>query len=267
MFAPNQESNMAELERDRAKLAKSDVANRMADSGPVPAVGTTELLNLRGEEERLKMACDIEQLRAQLAALREPRQAWWRRGAIVTTLTGIIAAVVPVTTAVQAHYQKERELALQASKQDHEIRTSYLDRLDKPGAKMRTLRFVVATTTDPALIAWARAEMAQVQAELDEIDRKIADLEKQKLAAAAEPAPTSKKGASPADDARRKAEIERQRELDHLKEVRQNAPADRGLGKRRQLDDLDDGNAAQQTRAAATAPVSPDDPPALPVTH
>ena len=259
---------MVELERDKAKVAKSEVANHMEDTGPVPAAGTVELPTLRDEEERLKMACEIEQLRAQLAALREPRQAWWRRGAIVTTLTGIIAAVVPVTTAVQAHYQKERELALQASKQDHEIRTSYLDRLDKPGAKMRTLRFVLATTTDPALIAWARAEMTQVQAELDEIDRKIADLEKQKLAAAAEPAPTSKKGASPAEDARRKAEIERQRELDHLKEVRQSMPADPGLGKRRQLlDQLDDGNAAQHSGAAATAPASPHDPPAPPATH
>jgi hypothetical protein len=41
---------------------------------------------------------------------------------------------------------------------------------------LRTLRFVVATTSDPALKKWAEAEAKQVQAELDGIDREIAVL-------------------------------------------------------------------------------------------
>jgi len=36
---------------------------------------------------------------------------WWRKGSIVAMMTAIIAAVVPITTAVQQHYEKERELA------------------------------------------------------------------------------------------------------------------------------------------------------------
>jgi hypothetical protein len=77
---------------------------------------------------------------------------------------------------VQAHYQQARELALEESKQAHEIRTSYLDRLDKPGAKLRTLRFVLATTDDAALRAWASAEAKLVEADLAEIDRQLAAL-------------------------------------------------------------------------------------------
>jgi len=156
------------------------VAEVQANGASAPAVGSTELPSLRSEGERLKLERDNAQLRAELAALNKP---WWRKGAIVTTLTAIIAAVLPVTTAVQAHYQKEREIALQESKQAHEIRTSYLDRMDKPGAKLRTLRFVLATTTDPALKAWAEEEEKRIQAELDEIDRQISYLQSQESSA------------------------------------------------------------------------------------
>lgn len=134
---------------------------------------------LRGEGERLKLERDVEQLRVELAKLRAPQPPWWRRGSIVATMTAIIAAVVPVTTAVQQHYQKERELALQESKQANDIRTGYLDRLEKPGAKLRTLRFVMATTTDPDLKAWAQAETKEVKADLHDIDKQIEAVDKE----------------------------------------------------------------------------------------
>ncbi len=102
---------------------------------------------------------------------------WWRQGSVVTTLTAIVAAVIPVTTAIQEHFQKVRELALEESKQAHEIRTSYLDRLDKPGARLRTLRFVLAVSDDSALKKWAQEETAQVQSEVDDIDGQIIALQ------------------------------------------------------------------------------------------
>ena len=106
----------------------------------------------------------------------ETRQPWWRSGTMVATLTAVLAAVVPVTTAVEEHYRTSRELALEASKQAHDIRTSYLDRLDKPGARLRTLRFVIATTDDATLKAWAEAETKQVEAEVDAIRAQLAAL-------------------------------------------------------------------------------------------
>jgi hypothetical protein len=141
-----------------------------AGAASAPAVGSAELPQLRDEGER-----ENAQLRAELGK----RAPWWRKATTITTLTAIIAAVLPVTTAVQAHYQKERELVLQESNQAHAIRTGYLDRLDKPGAKLRTLRFVLATANDPALETWAKEEMKVVQAELNDIERKIAALESQ----------------------------------------------------------------------------------------
>jgi hypothetical protein len=103
----------------------------------------------------------------------DPRSAWWRNGSLVAALTAIIAAILPVTTAIQEHYRTNRELALEESKQANDIRTSYLDRLDKPGARLRTLRFVLATTDDAALKAWAQAETLQVQTEIAAIQKQL----------------------------------------------------------------------------------------------
>jgi len=87
---------------------------------------------------------------------------------------------VPVTTAVQAHYQKEREIRLQESQQVHQIRTGYLDRIDKPGAaRMRTLRLITAATDDLSLKQWAQSEMEQIQKEIGEFDSEIVLLDKE----------------------------------------------------------------------------------------
>jgi hypothetical protein len=165
-------------------------------------VGSTELPTLRSEGERLKLERDNAQLRAELAALGKPWWRQWRKGSVVTTLTAIIAAVVPVTTAVQAHYQKERELALEESKQAHAIRASYLDRLDKPGARLRTLRFVLATSNNPDLKEWAQAEKKEVQAELDGIYKQIDEID-QLVAAFSDNvnSPTSPTAAAPVGSA------------------------------------------------------------------
>jgi hypothetical protein len=112
----------------------------------------------------------------------DPKSPWWRNGSLVAALTAIIAAVLPATTAIEEHYRTKRELALEESKQANDIRTSYLDRLDKPGARLRTLRFVLATTDDATLKAWAEAETLQVHAEIAAIQKQLDALP---------PAPTS----------------------------------------------------------------------------
>lgn len=162
---------MTEVTTARSEVAKAETVSVEAADTNAPANGVAELLTLRQQGERLKLERDNAQLRAELAQLARP---WWRKGAVVTTLTAIVASVVPVTTAMQAHYQKERELAIEETKETHQIRTSYLDRIEKPGARLRTLRFVLATTSDPELKRWALQEQAQAQAELQAIDQQIA---------------------------------------------------------------------------------------------
>ena len=128
---------------------------------------SVELTQLRSENA---------QLRAKIhagASMPIPALPWWKSGATIATLTAIVAASVPVTTAVQGWVQKNRELALEDRKQTENIRTSYLQRLEVPGEHLRTLRFVIATTNDSTLRAWAEQEKKVVEGELRGLDDEI----------------------------------------------------------------------------------------------
>jgi hypothetical protein len=134
------------------------------------------------ELEQLKKRKERAELKAQIAALHAP---WWKRAGLVTTVTAIVAAILPLTTAIEEHYRNERELVLQQAKQDadlalqqvkqeNDIRMAYLDRFEVPGQRLQTLRFLLATSTDPRLLAWAREEQKVVQDQLDRIERELA---------------------------------------------------------------------------------------------
>lgn len=131
--------------------------------------------------EQLKQQKERLELRAQIAALAAP---WWRKASLIATVTALAAAILPVKTAIEEHYASEREfvlqrakqqsdLAMQRGKQDHEIRMAYLDRFTVPGHRLQTLRFLLATTTDEKLIAWATAEQKIVQAEVAAIEEEL----------------------------------------------------------------------------------------------
>jgi hypothetical protein len=142
---------------------------------------------LRGEAEQLKLELELAKLRAEFAQINKP---WWRKGSIVATMTALIAAAMPVTMGVMGYFQKEREvalaqaqkereLALQLAQQDHTIRTSYLDRIEHPSARLRTLRFVLATTNDPSLRSWAQDEKKLVEKEVDQLRQELEDKRRQ----------------------------------------------------------------------------------------
>jgi hypothetical protein len=122
------------------------------------------------ELEQLKKRKERAELKAQIAALHAP---WWKRAGLVTAVTAIVAAVLPLTKAIEEHYRNEREFVLQQVKQEHDIRMAYLDRFDVPGQRLQTLRFLLATSTDPRLLAWAREEQKVVQGQLDKIERDL----------------------------------------------------------------------------------------------
>lgn len=158
------------------------MSNEVSSEG---ARAADELEQLRKQKERIE-------LKAQIAALGTP---WWRKASLLATMTAIIAAVLPITTAIEERYRNERELVLQRSKQDadvalqqvrqendiklqqvkqeNDIRMAYLDRFDVPGQRLQTLRFLIATSTDDRLLAWAREEQKVVQAQLDKIEQEL----------------------------------------------------------------------------------------------
>lgn len=120
--------------------------------------------------DRLKKRKERAELKAQIAALTTP---WWRKASLITVVTALVAAVLPVTKVIEEHYRNRRELALEEAKELNELRVDYLERYNVPGHRLRTLRFLIATTDDPRLRAWAEAEQAIVQAELDPIEHEI----------------------------------------------------------------------------------------------
>lgn len=126
--------------------------------------------------DELKQRLEAASLRSQIAALTTP---WWRKAGLLTVATGIIAAVLPVNSAIQQHYKTQRDISLQEAKQDNDIRTAYLDRYQLPGHRLRTLRFLAGTSGDSRLVAWAEAEIPIVKAELAEIDRQLAERKKE----------------------------------------------------------------------------------------
>jgi hypothetical protein len=125
------------------------------------------------ELEKLKLHKQRLELKTQIDALTAP---WWRKVSLIATMTAIIAAVLPVTTAIQKHYENEREFRLQKQRQENDIRMAYLAQFRVPGQRMMTLRFLLATSTDPRLLEWASVEKKFVQAQLDSIEEQIQDV-------------------------------------------------------------------------------------------
>jgi hypothetical protein len=147
-----------------------------------------DLAQLRAENALLKLRKENAQLLAETRALATPASPWWKNRATIVTLTAIVTAVVPLTTAVQGWMQKSRELAveevrskaasalelqreanaaaIQRERQTEEIRSSYVERLKAPAEHLRALRFVLATTEDRPLRAWAMEEKNLVEDEL-----------------------------------------------------------------------------------------------------
>jgi len=178
--------------------------------------------------QRLREQKERAELRAHIAALTTP---WWRKASLVATVTAILAAVLPITTMIQEHYRNEREYALQQTKQqaelamqrdrqqneitlqqgkqEHDIRIAYLDRFDVPGRRLQTLRFLIATSTDPRLLAWARDEQKIVQDQLARIE--------QELAAVTEKIAKSPPGQVPEDLKKQRDELNRLKDVTTLR--------------------------------------------------
>jgi len=140
------------------------------------------------ELETKKRELDLAKLNAELESL---KTGFWKRvGRSLTSSAALIAVAIPAATAIWGHYDKAKELGLQKEKQSYElamarekqtedIRSKYLDRLDDGKSRQRTLRFLVSTAADSSVKTWANNELAIVDKDIAEVERKVAEKEKQ----------------------------------------------------------------------------------------
>ncbi len=91
----------------------------------------------------------------------------------IALASALITVALPLAVFLRETFAKDRELAVSRAEQEFKIRSAYLDRaLDpaRPAAlRQGVLRFLVGTSDDPQLKAWAQKELALVEPEANEL--------------------------------------------------------------------------------------------------
>jgi hypothetical protein len=150
---------------------------------------------------------------------------WWHRAGLVTVLTAIVGAMVPLTAGVQAYVQNNRQIQLEREKHQQDIRLHYLDILVSSSLKdvEMFLTFIAQTDDSQDLKQWAQAQLGSVrgriaglESDLAASEKRAADAEKdldtakasaqQKLREAQADASASRAQKEKAEDAARKAQ-------------------------------------------------------------
>jgi hypothetical protein len=97
------------------------------------------------------------------AAGSERKAVWWQNTAIVGLMVAIVAAVPPVTTGVQGYFNAKNQLDLERSKQTHELRQKYLDRILSDAQGQKVLQFLVVVEEDQKLKSWAQDRLKETE--------------------------------------------------------------------------------------------------------
>ena len=122
-------------------------------------------------------------LEERLAASSGRDRPWWRSPKAVTTLGAIIAAVIPLNTAIQGWWSSYRDLQTKQLNQSHEVRRAYIDRVLEPqlGAENRKLIFEILAEFDdePALQSWATKNLTKEEDRLQALQQERDRLKKE----------------------------------------------------------------------------------------
>jgi len=107
-------------------------------------------------------------------------QPWWRDKVTMTILGAMVAAVAPVTTAIDGCQTSHSELSMAAQQQQHQIRLTYLDRATSsdrgPAEKEAVLRFLSTALAGDPLQDWASAELKLVSESIAELEEQLASV-------------------------------------------------------------------------------------------
>lgn len=100
----------------------------------------------------------------------------WRTTLTAAGFVSLVAGTLPVATFVHGAVQKSRDIALEHEKQMESARMAYLDRMKDEESRARVLRFIVRTSQDIKMQAWAAEELKLVKDSQDSLLGEIKDL-------------------------------------------------------------------------------------------
>jgi chromosome segregation ATPase len=135
----------------------------------------------RNREQR-----ELETLRRRVEALESApkEEPWWRNPKAVTVLVSVVAALVPLTTAVDAYLKGRTNLALASAQQRHAMRMDYMRTALDPQApelqrqsRLRLLTFILES--DDPVRTWAESELGVVNQTIDQLKDNLEQTEHQ----------------------------------------------------------------------------------------
>ena len=136
---------------------------------------------------------NLEALERRIEALEHaPREEpWWRNPKTVTFIAGLLAAFIPLTTAVDGYFKGKSSLALAAEQQRHAMRMDYMKTALDPQApeiqRQSRLRLLVAIldADDPAR-GWAQSELGAVNDNVNQLKATLKQTQTELVAAQAD---------------------------------------------------------------------------------
>ena len=115
--------------------------------------------------------------------MNETSVPWRQSKGLIALFTALIAAVPPATTGLYAWVKGQNEYRLAKQDQDHSARTYYLRKAIEPEyelTRVRYLRYLVVTESDPKFQAWATAELDRVEKKISSLERDVDEADKER---------------------------------------------------------------------------------------
>ncbi|HEV8240862.1 MAG TPA: hypothetical protein VGS57_15965 [Thermoanaerobaculia bacterium] len=166
-------------------------------------------------EAQIQLFERIAASEARLVTLRDATvpQPWWRNGKTVTTLVALVAAVVPILTAINGLISSTQQSQRLVVQERNRIRSDYLNRVLKPGVteadQKRLFGLLAKLKGDPEFQEWASEQLKSSSDRIDELKAQISSLETKNAEFAAQ---IKKASVSAAERDRLEADLRQRRE-------------------------------------------------------
>lgn len=157
----------------------------MVDSRASSPTSDWDLKRPRPDEDS-----ELTALKARVAALEErleerrKDEPWWRSARTVTLIASLLAAFVPLTSALEAYFKGQSDLALASEQQRHAMRMDYMRTALDPAApemqRQSRLRLLMAILPgDDPVRDWAAAELDMVNSAVKQLKQELQTAQQQ----------------------------------------------------------------------------------------